>query len=96
MTTFKHAGFDCLIRPGFIGMCGYVGVPLGHPWYGNSPDVDVHGGVTFAEMGDDNPWPKGLYWIGFDTAHYNSAGVDVEAETRRLADQALAATAEEG
>lgn len=41
--------------------CGYVAVPLGHPWYGRGYDgglgVEVHGGLTFAApyMEDDRP-----------------------------------------
>lgn len=96
---FEHAGFKCAIRGGFAG-CGYVGVPKGHPWekcgsYWSEPldSVDVHGGVTYAEWGDDGRLPSGLFWIGFDTAHADSGGVDIEAETRRLADQANEAVA---
>lgn len=57
----EETGFDCLIvRNGLGGigaLCGYVGLPKGHPWYGKSYDdcrlpggeyVDVHGGLTFA------------------------------------------------
>jgi hypothetical protein len=49
----------CLIvRNGGGALCGYVGVPPGHPWHGrdysydggNNPvnDIRVHGGVTYA------------------------------------------------
>ncbi|WP_075510288.1 hypothetical protein [Mycobacterium ostraviense] len=41
---------------------GYVKIPAGHHWHGLDYDainVDVHGGLTYAD-GD---------WIGFDTAH---------------------------
>jgi len=53
---------------------GYVLIPEGHEFYGkryDDIDVDVHGGLTFAEFipeGDDFGWRPG-YWIGFDTAH---------------------------
>ena len=33
-------------------LCGYLGVPPNHPWYGKSwdgIDCDVHGGLTYAE-----------------------------------------------
>lgn len=49
-------GLDCLIVRNRLGaLCGYVGVPPGHPWhgkdYGNEAlwNIDVHGGLTFAD-----------------------------------------------
>jgi len=55
-------------------LCGYVGVPEGHPFYGKDleqlADLDVHGGVTFTEEGDGKLRPKGFWWIGFDCAHF--------------------------
>jgi hypothetical protein len=51
-------GLDCLIHRGPSGaLCGYVGVPQGHPAYGVGYDdvrnsdgeyPDVHGGLTYA------------------------------------------------
>jgi hypothetical protein len=55
------------------GRCGYVKVDAGHPWHGADYglDVDVHGGVTFAEP--DVPCaaagPDSGYWVGFDCSH---------------------------
>lgn len=50
--TDKMTSFPCLIvRNGGGSLCGYVGVPLGHPLYGvdyNDLDMGVHGGLTFA------------------------------------------------
>lgn len=67
----------CLIvRQESMGhLCGYVGVPPGHPWYGKMPSASVHGGVTYGEKcqgnichvaqpGESEPW-----WVGFDCAH---------------------------
>jgi hypothetical protein len=121
-----HAGFEWEVTNNGLGYrCGYVRVPPGHPWHGQDaeqPDVDVHGGLTFAEAdtdcgkgGADNAW-----WLGFDCAHAYDApdpslplrdGREgdawfherfpdygtirttsyVEAECRRLAEQAAAA-----
>jgi hypothetical protein len=77
---------DCLIvrNPGGA-LCGYVGVPPGHPWHGQDYDdvsVHVHGGLTFAsrcqEGAEDGPGvchvpapgrPADVWWLGFDCAH---------------------------
>jgi hypothetical protein len=66
--------------------CGYVGVPEGHPAFGkdyDDVDVDVHGGLTFADECNENadnpasavchvPFegrPDHVWWLGFDCAH---------------------------
>lgn len=53
--------------------CGYVMVPIGHPWYGKDYyqiEASVHRGLTYAgfaktgrSVGKDPQW-----WIGFDCA----------------------------
>lgn len=71
----------CLIVRGPSGaLCGYVGVPDGHPYHGQEGgfDVDCHGGVTYTapcvegahichvpQAGE----PDTVWWIGFDCAH---------------------------
>lgn len=75
----------CLIVRGPSGaLCGYVGVPNGHRFYGLSysePDVQVHCGLTFASKCHDGgeaeaichaPAPgesDDVWWLGFDCAH---------------------------
>lgn len=64
----------CLVRVGGVGgLCGYVGVPLDHPLAGkpyDDVDLDVHGGLTFAEEGGHGSgWPAGWYWLGWDYSH---------------------------
>ncbi len=51
-----HAGLEWEIVKNDRGFrCGYVRIPPGHPWHGKDYsdealwDVDVHGGLTFAE-----------------------------------------------
>lgn len=50
----ETTGLPCLIVRGPSGaLCGYVGVPEGHPWYQVEYDnleswPDVHGGLTFS------------------------------------------------
>lgn len=79
LATGEHLGFKFHVihnRRGY--RCGYVRVPLGHPWHGKGwadLNVEVHGGVTFAEA--DEPCDKGGadtdWWIGFDCAHGGDA-----------------------
>jgi hypothetical protein len=46
---------DCLLKRNHFGaLCGYVGVPPGHPWHGKDyghidAEVEVHGGLTFSD-----------------------------------------------
>ncbi len=81
----KATGLPCLIVRGAVGaLCGYVGVPKGHPWFGKDYDdveVDVHGGLTFAspcQLGAEaeaicHKPAEGesdqVWWLGFDCAH---------------------------
>jgi hypothetical protein len=74
-------GLACLItRNDSLGtLCGYVGVPPGHPWHGkhyDAPLAEVHGGLTFAgpctghichvpQPGE----PDDVWWLGFDCGH---------------------------
>lgn len=63
--------------------CGYVGVPEGHPLFGQG-DSDglfaVHGGITFAGACQEDKEhgvchaplpgrPEKVWWLGFDCAH---------------------------
>lgn len=73
----EATGLDCLIVRNHLGaLCGYVGVPEEHRFYGKHYDqmlaVDVHGGLTYADEcnghichdADNRVW-----WLGFDCAH---------------------------
>ncbi len=51
-------------------LCGYCMIPKDHKYHGKTKDVftfdyDVHGGITYNEMQDED------HWIGFDCAHCN-------------------------
>lgn len=82
-----ETGYPCLVNRGPMGaLCGYVGVPKGHPYHGrewDNIDVAVHGGVTFAkgcQHSEDPAFgvchipdpgePDDVWWIGFDCAHF--------------------------
>lgn len=49
--------------------CGYVIIPEEHPYFEKTIeyfDLDIHGGITFANFMDDKE-----FMIGFDCAHFN-------------------------
>jgi hypothetical protein len=84
----KATGLPCLIvrNPGGA-LCGYVGLSEGHPLYGKDEsdcphDIDVHGGLTFADFCADTndesrhvchkpspEEPDHVWWLGFDCSH---------------------------
>lgn len=106
-------GFKERLRVPREWMNGYVGVPPGHPWYGKEEygdlDVDCHGGLTFSGHFTDNtyalmagePWAgMDIWWVGFDTVHFDDHDLDgawtksqayVKAECERIAQQAAEA-----
>jgi hypothetical protein len=57
----EATGYACLIKRGPVGaLCGYVGVPEGHPWHGKdyddiTPYPEVHGGLTYASLCQEGP-----------------------------------------
>ena len=70
------SGYKCRISrmEGSGALCGYVGIPKGHKYWGVIYDEgdeeldaiadDVHGGFTYTEEGKDGYW-----YFGFDTTH---------------------------
>lgn len=101
-------GLPCLIvRTSWSGnLCGYVGVPPGHPLHGkpyDDVDASVHGGLTFADSCQphadesegichlaDEGEPDNVFWFGFDCAHC----FDISpARDRRFNDLGIAASA---
>ena len=68
----EPTGYRCWVRrhPTFGSLNGYVAIPKEHKLYGisygdTSPDIEVHGGLTYAEL--DNA--TGEWVFGFDCAH---------------------------
>lgn len=61
----------CIIMRATSSLTAYVGVPIDHPMAGRLYDLplEVHGGLTFGRAGNDDPWPKDIYWYGWDYAH---------------------------
>lgn len=76
----EATGAPCLIVRGPVGaLCGYVGVPEGHKYFGVEYDnvpVEVHGGLTYSNHCTDHIChvpepgePDHVWWLGFDCAH---------------------------
>lgn len=73
------AGLRAVVLVTHMGhRCGYVGVPPGHPQYfafyqdDELSHIDVHGSLTYSDNSSEYPIKNsGLWWFGFDCAHYN-------------------------
>jgi hypothetical protein len=82
----EATGLDCLIVRNRLGaLCGYVGVPPEHPAHGKDyydmPDIEVHGGLTYADRCQEGAEEHGIchvpepgrpadvWWFGFDCGH---------------------------
>lgn len=77
---FQAHGFECIIKrhAEFGHLCGYVGVPKGHPMFNVSSqnekclELNVHGSLTYSNecQGDIcHPGKNKVFWLGFDCAH---------------------------
>lgn len=78
---WEHAGLQCAVVQAKEGAhrCGYVRVPVGHPLHGKEyevPDVNVHGGLTYANI-EPCAHDDGIgWWFGFDCVHAGDAFYD--------------------
>lgn len=78
--VFDHAGLPCRIARNHMGsLCGYVGVPSGHPAY-RKPTYDdelegvcPHGGITWTDHEVAGETNSPFWWIGFDCNHFGDA-----------------------
>jgi hypothetical protein len=90
---WEHSGLKCAVVQAREGQhrCGYVRVPPGHALHGKdygTPDVDVHGGLTFAEA-EPCAHEDGVgWWFGFDCAHAGDATFDPNAKPDELSESA--------
>ena len=79
---WKHLGLSCAVVQNreASNRCGYVRVPPGHPLFGKSyddVDINVHGGLTFAEEEPCTEHEDGQgWWFGFDCAHAGDITLD--------------------
>lgn len=70
-------GLDCLMvrHESSFHWCGYAAVTKTHPLfgkdYGELDDVNVHGGLTYANSsnGHESDSDEDVWWFGFDCAH---------------------------
>jgi hypothetical protein len=71
-------GYTCaaFFNPGTQTMCGYVFLPVNHPWAGKKWNelsfIQIHGGVTFSQDSHlrFRMIPDGRTWmVGFDCGH---------------------------
>lgn len=94
---WEHAGLPCLaVRgPEFSGhWCGYVAVPPGHPLHGKPysvPEVDVHGGLTYADACQGHVChvpkpgePDDVWWFGFDCGHASDFSPSMHARYKEM------------
>lgn len=93
----EATGLDCLIvrNPRAGHLCGYVGVPPGHPWHGVSRHeiiVVVHDCLSFSDFcqegAENSPSvchvpepgrPEKVWWLGFAAAGFMDAQPTAEA-----------------
>ena len=72
-------GLECRIvrQDNLKHLCGYVGVPAGHPAFKQDydsveiidPEYCPHGGLTYGSDHAPHEKPDGRWWLGFDCAH---------------------------
>ncbi|WP_408934474.1 hypothetical protein [Corynebacterium marquesiae] len=80
---FTHRGINCMTQLEPFTINGYIELPENHPWLDFPdmvevhPDIEVHGGITYQ-------MPATICDEGLHTWTWE----EVEAETRKLADQA--------
>jgi len=88
---WEHAGLKCaVVQAREAGnRCGYVRVPPGHHLHGkdyDAPDVDVHGGLTFASLEPCEHEDGTGWWFGFDCAHAGDAYHDPAPQMDQLSE----------
>lgn len=77
-------------------LCGYVGVPPGHPFHGkgyqdlDEVPLDVHGGLTYAGSCAGHIChvpapgePDDVWWLGFDCGHAFDVSPQLDALVRQ-------------
>jgi hypothetical protein len=86
-----HAGLRCVVTQAWEAQhrCGYVRVPPGHPVHGHEAEdlgnVQVHGGINFAEIEPCTEHEDGQgWWFGFHCGHAWDLRYDPNVDLERL------------
>jgi hypothetical protein len=74
LEEWDYHGVHCQIRRShYFAWNGYVFIPSGHPWYGQTDEgmgfPEVHGGVTWTEFETLTDGGPEYLVVGFDCAH---------------------------
>ncbi len=90
-----HAGLQCAVTMARERSfrCGYVRVPPGHPLHGASyptPEVEVHGGLSFGEAESCSHEDGVGWWFGFDCGHFLDASYDPNLDLATVSAEAKA------
>lgn len=74
---FNYRGFNCKVVFHQLGhRCGYLEIPRGHKLFEKDYyeiDLEVHGGLTYADHYSAPEGEVDEWWIGFDCAHSDDA-----------------------
>lgn len=79
-SDFEYKGYRCVVvLQGAGHRCAYVGVPMGHPFYGKTYDdtydlddiIHVHWGFTYGKGEQEYPVFTNYctWWLGWDYGH---------------------------
>ena len=90
---WEHAGLKCAVVQAREAShrCAYVRVPPTHPLHGKGyedADVNVHGGLIFAQGEPCDEKDGRGWWFGFDFAHCDDAIYDPNPNMATLSDEA--------
>lgn len=84
------AGFPAQIYRSKVGsLCGYVGLPKGHPLHGEPHEkmrhLRAHGGVNYVTPSrPDDGEPADLWWVGFDCGHAHDVSPAMHVRMTRV------------
>ena len=92
---WEHAGLKCAVVQAREAShrCAYVRVPPTHPLHGKDYDhadanLNVHGGITFAQAEQCEEADGKGWWFGFDFAHCDDALYDPKPDLTALSTDA--------
>lgn len=72
-SVFDVKGMLC---HGYGCYCAYVGIPITYRLPSDF-ELDVHGGVTFDQIGGHAPYHPAYHWLGWDYGHFLDAALPI-------------------